>query len=454
MTARVLVVDDLPLNVRVLEAKLAAEYFDVITAASGAETLEAVARERPDIVLLDVMMPGMDGFEACRRLKANPDTAHIPVIMVTALSESADRVQGLEAGADDFLTKPVDDVALFARVRSLVRLKLMTDELRLRERTSNAFGVMAPAAPNPSEAITDARVLLIDDDARAGERMTEMLRGVCALTVQPAPAEAMVQARGSDFDLVIVNLDYKAGDALRLCSQLRSLEETRQVPILLIAEAEDRKRLVKGMEIGVSDYILRPIDRNEFVARTRSQVRRKRYQDRLRQNYHLSMTMAVTDALTGLYNRHYMQTHLENLLSRGAGQRPAALMMLDIDYFKAVNDSHGHAVGDEVLKEFANRLARNVRGIDLACRYGGEEFVVVMPDTDLAAAQAVAERLRRAVCETPFPVSGPKPELTVSCSIGVTGTLPDDDFTAAIKRADDALYQAKRDGRNRVAIAA
>ena len=454
MSARVLVVDDLPLNVRVLEAKLAAEYFDVITAASGAEALEAVARHRPDIVLLDVMMPGMDGFETCRRLKANPETAHVPVIMVTALSESADRVQGLEAGADDFLTKPVDDVALFARVRSLVRLKLMTDELRLRERTSNAFGVMAPATPDPNEAITDARVLLIDDDARADERLAEMLRGVCALTTQPSPAEAMVQARGGDFDLIIVNLDYKAGDALRLCSQLRSLEETRQVPILLIAETEDRKRLVKGMEIGVSDYILRPIDRNEFIARTRSQVRRKRYQDRLRQNYHLSMAMAVTDALTGLYNRHYMQTHLENLLSRGAGQRPAALMMIDIDYFKAVNDTHGHAVGDEVLKEFANRLERNVRGIDLACRYGGEEFVVVMPDTDLAAAQAVAERLRRAVCETPFPVSGPKPELTVSCSIGVTSTLPADDVTTAIKRADDALYQAKRDGRNRVAIAA
>src|SRR6201985_2248286 len=132
MTARVLVVDDVPANVKLLEARLSAEYFDVATAMSGLEALAICEKAECDIVLLNVMMPDMDGFEVCRRLKSNSKTHHIPVVMVTALDHPSDRVRGLEAGADDFLTKPVSDVALIARVRSLSRLKLMTDELRVR----------------------------------------------------------------------------------------------------------------------------------------------------------------------------------------------------------------------------------------------------------------------------------------------------------------------------------
>src|SRR5579872_1032024 len=142
MTARILVVDDIEANVRLLEAKLTAEYYDVITASDGPTALEMAASEHPDIVLLDVMMPGMDGFEVCRRLKEDPITRHIPVVLVTALDGRADRIAGLEAGADEFLTKPIDDVVLFARVRSLTRLKLVIDELREREASGRRMGVI------------------------------------------------------------------------------------------------------------------------------------------------------------------------------------------------------------------------------------------------------------------------------------------------------------------------
>ena len=141
MSARILVVDDVPANVKLLEARLSAEYFDVLTASNGAEALDICARAECDIILLDVMMPDVDGFEVCRRLKSNPATHFIPVVIITALDSPADRVRGLEAGADDFLTKPVSDIALVARVRSLVRLKMMTDELRMRAVTSKEIGI-------------------------------------------------------------------------------------------------------------------------------------------------------------------------------------------------------------------------------------------------------------------------------------------------------------------------
>src|SRR5882672_6128089 len=152
MTARILVVDDVLANVKLMEARLSAEYFDVVTALSGQEALAICERAECDIVLLDVMMPDMDGFEVCRRLKANPSTHHLPVIMVTALDQASDRVKGLEAGADDFLTKPVSDIALVARVRSLVRLKMMTDELRMRAVTSKEIGIQEPVPDALAEA--------------------------------------------------------------------------------------------------------------------------------------------------------------------------------------------------------------------------------------------------------------------------------------------------------------
>ena len=139
MSARVLVVDDVEANVKLLEAKLSSEYFDVLSAYNGRSALEIADSEVPDVILLDVMMPRMDGFEVCRRLKANPRTADVPVVMVTALSDVANRLRGLEAGADDFLTKPVNDIALFARVRSLARLKRMMEEWRLREGICGRF---------------------------------------------------------------------------------------------------------------------------------------------------------------------------------------------------------------------------------------------------------------------------------------------------------------------------
>ena len=452
MTARILVVDDVPANVRLMEARLSAEYFDVITALSGQEALATCDRAQCDIVLLDVMMPDMDCFEVCRRLKANPATHHLPVIMVTALDQASDRIKGLEAGADDFLTKPVSDVALIARVRSLVRLKMMTDELRMRAVTSKEIGIENPAREAIADTGKGGRVLVVDDRKASYERLHAMLADEHEVEVEPDPAEALYRVSDGGHDLVVVSLDLEHYDGLRLCSQVRSLERTRTTPILAVAEAEDSTRLMRGLEIGINDYLVRPIDRNELLARVRTQVRKKRYTERLRDSVQMSIEAAITDALTGLHNRRYMETHLAALVEQAhARGKPLTVLVLDIDFFKAVNDTHGHDAGDDVLREFAVRLKKSIRGIDLACRLGGEEFVVVMPDTDMTVATMVAERLRRRIAADPFPIAGGERKVEVTISIGIAAVSGAEDSAAnVLKRADQALYRAKRDGRNRV----
>lgn len=452
MTARVLVVDDVPANVRLLEARLSAEYFDVLTATSGTEALAICERAECDIVLLDVMMPDLDGFEVCRQLKRNPSTHHIPVVIVTALDHPSDRVRGLEAGADDFLTKPVSDIALIARVRSLARLKMMTDELRMRAVTSQEIGLQNRESEAVSDAGRQGHILVVDDRQSSYERISSMLRSEHSVDLERDPSEALFHAAEGNYDLVIVSLALENFDGLRLCSQLRSLERTRNIPVLAIAEADDNTRMIRGLEIGVNDFLQRPIDTNELLARVRTQVRKKRYTERLRDNVQLSIEMAITDALTGLYNRRYMESHLATLMDQAAARgKPLALLVLDIDHFKAVNDGHGHDAGDDVLREFALRMRKSIRGLDLACRYGGEEFVIVMPETDMPVAAAVAERLRRRIASEPFSIQQGAGSIEVTISIGIATLDPSSDNGASIlKRADQALYRAKRDGRNRV----
>ena len=447
MSARILVVDDIEANVRLLEAKLNVEYYEVSVAYDGPGALKAAAANRPDIILLDVMMPGMDGFEVCRRLKADPNTRHIPVVLVTALDGRQDRLTGLKAGADDFLTKPIDDVALFARVRSLTRLKLVNDELRQREASGRRIGVIEGVAARLGGS--GGRIVVADDNERQARRITDELAVEHRPVVEIDADRALLAVRARA-DLLIVNIAAKAFDGLRLAAQLRSDEATRHVPILAVFDPSERARALKALEIGVNDLIAKPIDPEELSARARTLIRQKRYTDFLRNNLANSLELAVTDPLTGLHTRRYMTGQLSALVRRATcGGDPVAALLVDIDHFKRINDSFGHDVGDEVLREFAVRLATNVRAIDLPCRAGGEEFVVIMPDTSLAAAERVAERLRLHVSGSPFRVSRVEELLQVTISIGVAATLGEGDTPEALlKRADEAVYEAKAKGRN------
>jgi two-component system, cell cycle response regulator len=452
MSARILVVDDVPLNVKLLTVKLEQEYYVVSMAADGFEALAKIEAEKPDIVLLDVRIPGLDGFEICRRIKTDPETAHIPVVMVTALSDVADRVKGLKAGADDFLTQPINDIALMARVRSLLRLKMIRDEWRLRESTYNQF-VRSPdedAIPD----VTAGHAVVLED--KAAERQL-IMRTLSYLAVRvifaETLAEAVALAQQDDCDLVFASLNLKHEDGLQICPQLRTREATRQLPILLLFNESDVARVAKGLDLGANDCLQHPLDPHELLARTQTQLRHKRHYQRMRENYERSIAASLVDPLTGAFNRRYLEAHVPKLFGRcRAARKPLAVFMIDIDHFKQINDTHGHAVGDHVLKEIVDRAAFALRPLDLVARIGGEEFTVVMSETDLDKALQIAERLRSRIGDTPIEGADRVPPFTVTVSIGLAVVQPDreEEPRAAFRRADAALYAAKRAGGNRV----
>lgn len=454
MSGRILVVDDIATNRLILQAKLSSAYFDVLLADCGSRALEIASAELPDMILLDVMMPDMDGYEVCRALKSRPTTAHIPVIMVTAANSTEEKIRGLDAGADDFLSKPINDFTLFARVRNLMRVKMMFDELKLRETTSQELGLSDFLEDYNFGHDQSGSVMLATKSVENGAHWSACIkmRLPFETTSGTTEAEVLAMARRDPPDVVIVCQRLgENGDGLRLVSNLRAAPETRQSAIILVVEDDKTETATKALELGASDYIHAPFDPNEMVARLRSQMRRKKYSDRLRSNVRDGLKMAVIDPLTGLYNRRYATQHMQRIIERArdSGQ-PFAVMMMDLDKFKSVNDTFGHEAGDFVLKEFARRLQENLRGIDLLARLGGEEFLVVMPDTGPAEVEFAAERLRSAIDTRAFCISKTD-SIPVTVSIGVAfGGPSDDDPARLIQMADAALYASKSSGRNRV----
>ncbi len=453
MSARILVVDDLLPNVRLLQAKLESEYYDVITASNGKEALNVMATTPPDIVLLDVMMPEMDGFETCRRIKRNPKTADTPVVMVTALSDVNDRVEGLNAGADDFLTKPINDLALFARIRSLVRLKNMTDELKLRDKTGEEFG-LSEVDLNKIRNVTTANILLIDDNPTQAAQISDKLTARnMKVTIIAAPKEGVRASEKGNFDVIIVNSEVAGNDGLHLCSHLRSQEKTKSTPLLIIIEDDNTDILIKSLDMGINDYLLAPIDGNEVVARVNIQTRRKRYQDALQATREESLSMAILDKLTKVYNRHYLDIHLLKILEASLeNHKPLSVLMIDIDHFKNVNDTYGHLSGDEILKQLPERVLKNIRATDLIARFGGEEFAVILPDANLKQAAEVAERIRKSIDKTNFNISVEPKNIHCTVSIGAAVIIPGDTVASLLARADKGLYHVKNTGRNKVAV--
>lgn len=446
MSARILIVDDLAPNLHLLQVKLSAEYYDVLMAQSGEEALELIETERVDLILMDAIMPGLDGFETCHKLKSNPETYHIPVIMVTALDSTKDRIRGLEAGADDFITKPFDDFNLLARVRSLLRLKMVTDQL-----LSHTGHSLANSRPMVQEIEKrKGHIIVLEDHEKRALQLTAPLQDIHRFTIATDPAEVL-KCKPSDTDLIIVSLTSDKFDGLRVCASLKFDTVTRNIPVLLVGTPEDENRFVRAYDLGINDTLMRPIEKQELIARVNTQLKRKFYSDALQQNFDQDLEMVVADPLTGLGNRRYFERSVSPLFEMLEKGEPFSIIVFDIDHFKRVNDILGHDVGDDILKEVATRLVTHMRAIDIVSRYGGEEFMIAMPNTIQADAMFAADRIRGLMGGTPIFVEGQA--LSITMSAGVAQVSPGEKLREVFKRADSALYIAKREGRNKVIAA-
>ena len=456
MTARVLVVDDIEDNIKVLKTKLEAEYYEIITASNGLECLEVAKEKKPDIILLDVMMPLMDGFETCQEIRKDPKISDIPVVMVTALHGRADRIKGLESGADDFLTKPVEDAPLFSRIRSLTRLKAMIDQLKIR---GNLELGQHSIYNKKMDDIKDSNILIIDDDDIQIKQIIDKLAITQANTNSICEPLSVIQGEEdiSSYDLIIVSTQLfdEDIDPLRLISSIRTNPDARGSSILAIVEEGDSEIVSKAVEIGINDYINSPVDVNELIARVRTLIRRKNYQDALKNNVSESVNLAIRDPLTNMYNRRFLDNYMKKALEQVENtKKPLSILALDLDSFKQVNDREdlGHDVGDQVLKLFANIITNSIRPSDVAVRQGGDEFLVILPNTSMENAYKVAQRIRLFIEQNGFELPEPIGTLFVTTSIGVfcVTDFENESSQALIKKADEQLYKAKQIGKNTV----
>jgi len=453
MAGQILIADSVATNRIVMKVRLMQACYQVIQAVNSAETLDLARKDLPDLILLDLMIAGQDGVSICKALKNDPQTADIPIIIITDQNNEAAKIRALQAGADDFMTKPLDELTLLARVRSLLRARDTEEELRLRESTSKELG-FAENASGFQEPVT---VAMIGQTNSVAIGWKASLVGKVADTIVVTPKEnALVQLADSKSpDVYVISCDLeKPDDGLRLLSELRSRAQSRHSAVIMVVPKDGHEKSARALDLGANDLMFEGFSAQELTLRLQTQIKRKRQADRLRETVRDGLRMAVIDPLTGLYNRRYALPHLSRIAERAKTTgREFAVMVLDLDRFKSVNDTYGHNAGDTVLREIATRIKDNLRGVDMVARIGGEEFLLVMPDTSLAQARIAAERLCDLVHGQAVKYGEIPAGISVSVSIGVAmGGMPNqaDTVDQLIKAADKALYSAKSDGRNQV----
>ncbi len=454
MAGKILIADDVATNRIVLKVKLASAYYETVQAANGAETLRVARTARPDLILLAADLPDMSGTEVCRQLKSDPATRAIPVIVISARRDDDRRLDGIRAGADDVCCKPVDELVLLARIRSLLRAAEARGQLGLQEDGDAAMAFAEPAADFAGPGLIGLVAARMETALAWKRALQPHLADRLLVLDRDAALSEPDHPAIPDVFLVAGDLG-RPGDGLRFMSELRSGHATRHAAICLVLPASARDASATALDLGASDLIDSAALPAEIALRLQAQLRAKRLADRLRSSVADGLRLAMIDPLTGLHNRRYGLPHLARIADRAATDgRTFGVLVMDLDRFKAVNDSLGHAAGDAVLAEVAARLSSNLRPGDMVARIGGEEFLVVLPDLSFDAARATAERLRRLVCDQPVRLPAGR-QVSMTLSIGLAmGGQPGaaSDPEGLMEQADQALRAAKSEGRNQVTV--
>ncbi|MDY7036811.1 MAG: response regulator [Thermodesulfobacteriota bacterium] len=452
---RILIVDDEPRNIKLLSAQIPADKYEIIKAYDGIEALEKTKKALPDLILLDIMMHKMNGYELTSSLKNDPKTAHIPIILITALDDSESRAKGLEAGAEEFLSKPVNSVEIMTRIESMLRLKQYREQLSIRTQSDAHFIVQGDREERRLRGEDHPVVLLVEDNDNDARIIQEYLRG--------EPYKIEIARNGEDalsivlrerIDLILLDILLPGMNGFEVCNCLKEDGETEDIQIVLITSLNDLESKIRGLELGADDFLVKPVDSRELGARINVLLKKKAYLDQLHSHYETALNAAITDKLTGLFNHTYFKHVLGLEIKRSQRQRhPVALIMADIDDFKRCNDTLGHLAGDRILEGLGKLIRENIREVDLAARYGGEEFAVLVPYADTEGALHIAERILTITRSYNFLGEATLQPSRVTFSMGIALSPSDASTTEdLIQKADSALYKAKSEGKNRVCV--
>ena len=438
---------------KLLEQMLDGAHYDVMTADADPRLKSVAIGFAPDVIIIADDAEWHHAIDACRDLKAEPELRDIPIVMASKAENTSARRAALEAGADELLPLPPDEMVLMARLRSIQRLSETSDELRRRRHTAGEFG-FAEATPTFAPP---GRIAFVSYDTSTPDDWRGRLGRLIHHRIELLnPSEALDRDNeGRAADVYVLDLVNDGLQALKLIPELRSRAQTRRAGILVINGVGDAEYAAMALDLGANDLIPADFDDAELAIRLRTQVKRKQEADSLRAALDEDLRMAVVDPLTGLYNRRYAMAHLKRLTTRAAETgRNFTIMVADLDRFKEVNDTFGHSAGDAVLIEVARRLKDNLRGNDLVARIGGEEFLIALPDCQLSEARQAGERIRRIVDREPVALpSGEEIRVTMSVGVAVGGSARGIDVVSSlIDSADRALYDAKAEGRNQVTL--
>ena len=420
----VLIVDDTPAMRRLVRAEFEGMNVTVSEAADGIEALKSVHARRPDLITLDVEMPKLDGHGVCRALAKNEQALGIPIIMVSALESDAARLQAFESGAVDYFIKPFSPGTLRQLAESL----------------------FSAQAENRKRSIYS-----IDQDVDTVLRLQDMLTKHGYRHQGFTCVEALSDALTDDrCDLLLLDFQLPNQGSQRVIEQLRRLDVERRTRIIASTQANGRRQLAHAFHIGATDFIVKPFFVEELLARVDRQFRLQKEEGELRK-------LATIDPLTRLVNRGELTRRASAEVTRAIRQREAlGVAMIDVDHFKAVNDTFGHAGGDQVLRAIAETLEQSVRATDLVGRFGGEELVVVLPRSTSQGLALVLERLRRRIEKLRVPTDNGEAQVTVSIGAELWGwdrLQSGLELIELLAGADEALYAAKRAGRNRIILA-
>jgi two-component system cell cycle response regulator len=455
---KILIADDSPASLASLTNILSCGHYQTIKAADGEEALDKAFSELPDLILLDVMMPGINGFEAARKLKEDGRTKHIPIILVTALDDPEDKQAGREAGAEEYLTKPVRRLELLARVGSMIALKRYRDQLAIRDHSQRSLIVKGDDQENLVEVEEKLPLALLVEDNEADSRLIRHILEEFPLRLERVSKgkDAVQMAQSGETDLILLDLLLPDMSGFDVCQQVKNSDKGRDIPIIVITCLDDLDSKIKCIELRTDDYLVKPIIARELQARVKILLEKKRQLDKLRFHYKAAMDSAVIDWLTSLYNHGYFRKFLDLEIKKSLRQKyPISLIMVDIDDFKTYNDSYGHAVGNVLLQELGQLLFKSVRVVDLVARYGGDEFAIVLPYSDLQGALGTARRIDKAIRAHRFSgiTADREPQMTVSMG---AAWYPQDavHVDELIHCADLRLYRAKRKGKNQIAASA